>query len=446
MKKRILLLFSLVAILTVCIFAFSSCGGGEKCTFTVNTGLNHIGDPMLEVHYMQEGDPTPEVEIPTKEGYRFIGWDKEIPEVLPAGELTVNAVWELLDTPEEAFVFKNGEIERLAPDYLDILGLKIPAEIGGVPVTKIGLSAFMSKNFIDVIIPEGVTVIRKDAFAYTSVYNEFKIPDTVTTIEESAFRGSDASTIPLPKNLKSIGRWAFEGCENLKSVCIPAKVKEIGAGAFRNCRALLEFTVAEGNTAYKAIDGDLYNLAGTVLIQYAIGKTDTLYEAPSTVTEVTDYAFQGTRNLKKVHFSSLNTVSAKAFFDCYALEEIKVSGLESDIYQTDTDGILYKVVDNERLVLICWPKAKRGPVTVKSGVKEIAEFAFYNCKDLGVITLPISVDTIASHAFSGCDNLSGLSFDGTMDKFEAIEKGEFWNSTVPATYVNCSDGHYNIKP
>ncbi len=443
MKKRIFVLFSLIASLTLCIFALSSCGGAEECTFTVNMGLNYIGQPISDVHYMQAGDATPEVETPTKAGYKFVGWDKEIPDVLPAGELTINAVWELEDTPEEAFVFKNGEIERLAPDYLDILGLKIPSTIGGIPVTKIGLSAFMSKNFIDVIIPEGVTVIRKDAFAYTSVYNELKIPGTVTTIEESAFRECDTSAITLPENLKSIGMWAFEGCKNFTSVCIPAKVTEVGAGAFRKCESLKEFTVAEGNTAYKAIDGNLYNLAGTALIQYAIGKTDAVYEAPRTVIEVTDYAFQGTRNLKKVHFSQLDTVSAKAFFDCHALEEIHISF--GDTYQTD-EGILYKVVDNERLVLICWPKAKRGPVTVKSGVKEIAEYAFYNCKDLGVITLPISVETIASSVFSGCDNLSGINYDGTIEEFENITKNQFWNSTAPATYVKCSDGNYNITP
>ncbi len=441
MKNKLIIMLSLVCIVAFGLFGLSACGGADAWVI-VNTGLNAMGEEIIDSTYRQEGEAMPEIETPTKAGYKFVGWDKEIPDVVPAGEFTITAIWELEDTPEEAFKFNNGEITGLKSEYNDLLGIKIPASIGGVKVNKIGLRAFESKDFIDVVIAEGVKVIDESAFSQADIYNSITMPSTITSIGQNAFYSCKFSQIALPENLTSIGAAAFEKCFDLTSINIPSKVIIIGDGAFRGCTALTGITVAQGNSMFKAVDGNLYNITVTTLVQYAIGKTDTLYEAPNTCGAIRNYAFSGNNHLKKIHIGGLLNAERCAFVNCYALEEFNVP--LSDVYQTDTDGVLYKIVDNSRLQLVKWPQAKRGPVTVKSGVKDILDYAFFDCDDLGIVNLPSTLESIGALAFAGCDNLSGINYDGTMANFEGITKGVAWYSGGLATFVACNDGNYTI--
>ena len=64
----------------------------------------------------------------------------------------------------------------------------IPAELGGKPVTEIGLLAFAGcSNLTKVTIPEGVTSIGKWAFLHCSSLTEVTIPKSVTSIGNAAF-------------------------------------------------------------------------------------------------------------------------------------------------------------------------------------------------------------------------------------------------------------------
>lgn len=78
----------------------------------------------------------------------------------------------------------------------------IPDTLGGVPVTAIGGGVFTEGELTSVAIPEGVTVIARDAFLY---------------------------------------------CEKLAAVAIPAGIAVIGIGAFESCTALTD--VYYGGTA-----------------------------------------------------------------------------------------------------------------------------------------------------------------------------------------------------
>lgn len=66
--------------------------------------------------------------------------------------------------------------------------------------------------------------------------------------------------------------------------------------------------------------------------------------------------------------------------------------------------------------------------------------AFAYCDSLTNVTIPDSVTSIGSGAFEGCYSLTSITFNGTVEEWIAIKKGEYWNSAVPATKVVCSDG------
>ena len=146
----------------------------------------------------------------------------------------------------------------------------------GLPVTRIGAGAFDScSRLTSVVIPDSVTTIGAGAFGYcwrlTSItVNEnntaycsmdgnlytkdgktliqyaigktatsFTIPDSVTTIGDSAFYNCDNLTsVAIPDSVTTIHNSAFYSCSSLTSVVIPDSVTTIGDSAFSWCSNL----------------------------------------------------------------------------------------------------------------------------------------------------------------------------------------------------------------
>lgn len=111
-----------------------------------------------------------------------------------------------------------------------------------------------------IILPNGLKGIASIAFQKCGI-SEITIPDTVTTIEHSAFFHCKAlKTVHLPTGLTEISRDLFYGCSSLESISIPEKVTGIGMEAFGNT-AISEITISENiNFIGKCAFGNCSNL------------------------------------------------------------------------------------------------------------------------------------------------------------------------------------------
>ena len=113
---------------------------------------------------------------------------------------------------------------------------------------KTTLIAYRAKE-TNYTIPNSVTTIGNSAFRSCKSLTCINIPNSVTTIGEGAFAGCESLTsINIPNSVTTIGSWAFSNCESLISINIPNSVTTIGKAAFNGCESLASINMPDGVT------------------------------------------------------------------------------------------------------------------------------------------------------------------------------------------------------
>ena len=100
----------------------------------------------------------------------------------------------------------------------------------------------MKKTASSIVIPAAVKVSGKSL--------------KVTAVAANAFKGCGRlTTVTVGKNVKTIGKYAFNGCKRLKKVILKTSLlKSVGAGAFKDIKANATVKVpAKKLSAYKKL-------------------------------------------------------------------------------------------------------------------------------------------------------------------------------------------------
>lgn len=130
----------------------------------------------------------------------------------------------------------------------------IPSRYKGKPVTMIDHAAFHDSAVTSVTIPDSVTSIPDDAFAFCSQLTNISIPNSVTFIGFAAFNScTSLKSITLPSSLSTIQSSAFYNCGNLETIRIPVSVTFIGNYAFAGCPSSMTVTYPGSKTQWDAI-------------------------------------------------------------------------------------------------------------------------------------------------------------------------------------------------
>ena len=246
---------------------------------------------------------------------------------------------------------------------------------------------------------------------------EYSIVDGTARVDR--YKGTDTNVI-IPATIirdgktykvTSIGYGAFHVCENLTAVLIPKSVTSIGERAFSYCTSLTSIDVDKNNTHYKSIDGNLYTKDGTTFIQYAIGKTETSFTIPNSVTTIGKEAFYGCRNLTSITIpDSVTSIGNYAFGGYSNLTSIDVD--KNNTHYKSIDGNLYSK-DGSTLIQYAAGKTETS-FTIPNSVTSIGEGAFYWCSSLTSITIPNSVTSIGEGAFHWCSSLTTVTIPNSV--------------------------------
>lgn len=339
-------------------------------------------------------------------------------------------------------------------------------------INYVGENAFANtpwSNAQDVFEQVGGVLIR-----YKGSDTVVHLPDTITAIEKEAFAYKAITSIRLSKNLRTIAERAFFSCNNLVTIEIPAQVTHIGKEAFSN-NVNLKSVVFLGNNVVEI--GEKAFFGCTSLGTDINVPTLTL---PSSLTRLGVSAFEGCSALTNVNMTStkitvlnnrvffgannLNTVSLpgtivtiedNAFKGCTVLENVTIaqnSALRQVSASAFADTAWYNKTDFDEDVLIFIGNVllkyrhKTGntissDVVIPSHIKYIAPNAFENANIKSVtfpnelleigesafagsyitnLVIPDSVQKIGISAFARCANLTTVTLGNGLKELEAM--------------------------
>jgi PKD repeat protein len=261
-----------------------------------------------------------------------------------------------------------------------------------------------------VSIPNTITTIGDDAFAYCHHLDSVSIPNSVTTIEYEAFGYCDSLTdVTIPESITYIGPSAFNSCYLLTSMTIVSNVTNIGEYAFDNCYSMTAINVSEGNKNYASVEGVLYNYTKTTLIQCPGGKTGTV-NIPSTVTTIGDSAFEHCNFLTNMIIpDNVITIGNEAFINCYNLASVIIGNGVTTIGRSAFHycGSLTSVI-------------------IGNAVTSIGFQAFCSCDSLTSMSIPNKVTTVDIYSLAFCHSLTSVTIGNSVI---TIEYGTFYDDT-----------------
>ncbi len=307
----------------------------------------------------------------------------------------------------------------------------------------------------ELVIPNGVKSISDCAFYGCYGLTSIVIPDSVTSIGDNAFFDCpiEKATIPAvaissiqKTDLKevvitsgeSIGSNAFSGCNSLASITIPDSVTSIDEDAFRNCSGLTIYCEAaskpdslsnwtfspvvwdcknndkdESGYAYTLYNGIKYSIKdgvaeverqletikGDIVIADKIIYKGTEYS----VTSIRSQAFYSCSKLTGITIpDSVTSIGYTPFQYCYSLTSIIVDS-KNTIYHSASNCLIE--TSTKTLIAGC----KNSVIPTDGSVTTIISEAFRDCSGLTDITIPESVTTIGGWAFAYCIDLASIT-------------------------------------
>ena len=327
----------------------------------------------------------------------------------------------------------------------------------------------------EVVVPatiDGYTVVGIRSFHDEEDYStpnlfvrKVTLPDTVTYIADDAFYDSDdwsAKThsalreIVLPQSLKTIGKNAFYNNYYLQKIDIPAGVTEIGRGAFAKCQNLSDITIRGENTflhggafgeksgysvgpfagklselyqqwLYDDSASDFFIWQGQLLDYRGTSKTPVI---PDTVTVIGASAFWRSDITGVTIPSSVKLIGASAFYECASLTSVDIPGSVARIDDGAFSG--------------CTGMTS---VTLHEGLQVIGDGAFRECTGLTSLDLPDGLTTLEDTALYDCANIERFTFPASLSDMEesSIYTSKWYEGLADGTELYCGSVFLGCK-
>lgn len=297
--------------------------------------------------------------------------------------------------------------------------------------------------------------------------------------------GKPDAAYTVPDSVKTIGRYAFQGAEQLQIVTVPESVTSIGIAAFAHCTGIREITLPfiggsrtdsesfwyiwEFNARESpAVETVVITDEGLKGSDFGLYRYDT-YPAPiRSITlpfcgnSIPEYSFENCSGLDTLIFNDVGTImehgclvipgqisaiGGSAFRGCDAIRQVTIpssvvdlderafglcTGLESFSvaednlnYSSDAWGVLFSKDHSE---LIQYPSSRLWPYyNVPGETQIIRSYAFHACKNLVNLYIPETVSTMMYAAVDQCPGVTlCVKLDSKADEYAKVNNLTAW--------------------
>lgn len=315
-------------------------------------------------------------------------------------------------------------------------------------VTYIGNWAFYRICVDELTIPEGVTETGYFCIRFSPTLKKVNLPDSLKVLDDFAIsRNYELEEIIFGNGLEKIGVAGLKDNTSLKSVILPDSLTEINTAfneTYTGSEGISNENVGllDNCTSLKTVYlGNVSSIPQRTFMNTAIENV----VIPNTVSYIGEYAFYNCASLKNVVFeegSTCTIIQGYAFFECPnlisftgcdALETIEENAFEKSELTNLTEFTFSD--SNISFQKNMFANSKLTTAYLGDNFEVTNDYMFMNCTELKTITISSKVTEFGTSSLKGCTSLNDIYYEGTLEQWNGIIKGNYWANNVPSTCV-----------
>ena len=235
------------------------------------------------------------------------------------------------------------------------------------------------------------------------------IPECVSGIGDRAFEGKGFIKEIYLNKVKFIGEEAFKSCSGLEKIYYGEYPKVIGANAFSLYGKYVTLILKDIEAFCNSTFANEYSNPLSVSKALQVGGVNVRnLVIPKTVKRIPSYAFTKCDQITGVGFESdtengsgVTEIGKKAFFGCKEISRISMPLTLKRIEASAFEDCL-----------------KIDGVSMPDGVTVLEDRAFEGCRNISFVMLGYNLEKIGKRCFYGCSNLKAVSVPDNVKEIE----------------------------